>query len=432
MNLQNIKGTKDYLPEEQVLRNTIKRTCEETFEAYGCKPLETPILNMYDLMAYKYGGGAEILKEMYTLRDQGNRELALRYDLTIPFAKVVAMNPEIRLPFKRYEIGKVFRNGPIKQGRFREFVQCDVDIVGVESIIGEAELMVMALDIFNKLNLDVTIQYNNRKLLTGILQAIQIPQSQIQDVILSVDKLEKIGIEGVRNDLINRGLQNETIDILCKTLETCMSMQLSEFDKTFSDPLVKEGVTELQELEQYLIALGVESNTVFSPFLARGLTMYTGTIYEIFLTDGSITSSIGSGGRYDHIIGVFRGDNKSYPTVGISFGLDVIYTALIQKERASSSVDIFVIPLGTQAKCLKIAHTLRTNENLKVELELTNRKLKRALNYANKENIPHVLIVGEEEINNNVAVLRNMKEGTEQNIPLACIENGTLKQYLYR
>ncbi|MGG0187703.1 histidine--tRNA ligase [Bacillus rhizoplanae] len=432
MNLQNVKGTKDYLPEEQVLRNTIKRTCEETFEAYGCKPLETPILNMYDLMAYKYGGGAEILKEMYTLRDQGNRELALRYDLTIPFAKVVAMNPEIRLPFKRYEIGKVFRNGPIKQGRFREFVQCDVDIVGVESIIAEAELMVMALDIFNKLNLDVTIQYNNRKLLTGILQAIQIPQSQIQDVILSVDKLEKIGIEGVRNDLINRGLQNETIDILCKTLETCISMQLSEFDKTFSDPLIKEGVTELQELEQYLIALGIESNTVFSPFLARGLTMYTGTIYEIFLTDGSITSSIGSGGRYDDIISAFRSDNKSYPTVGISFGLDVIYTALIQKERASSSVDIFVIPLGTQAKCLKIAHTLRTNENLKVELELTNRKLKRALNYANKENIPHVLIVGEEEINNNVAVLRNMKEGTEQNIPLACIENGTLKQYLYR
>ncbi|MGG0240078.1 histidine--tRNA ligase [Bacillus rhizoplanae] len=432
MNLQNVKGTKDYLPEEQVLRNTIKRTCEETFEAYGCKPLETPILNMYDLMAYKYGGGAEILKEMYTLRDQGNRELALRYDLTIPFAKVVAMNPEIRLPFKRYEIGKVFRNGPIKQGRFREFVQCDVDIVGVESVIAEAELMVMALDIFNKLNLDVTIQYNNRKLLTGILQAIQMPESQIQDVILSVDKLEKIGIEGVRNDLINRGLQSETIDILCKTLETCISMQLSEFDKTFSDPLIKEGVTELQELEQYLIALGVESNTVFSPFLARGLTMYTGTIYEIFLTDGSITSSIGSGGRYDDIISAFRSDNKPYPTVGISFGLDVIYTALLQKELASPSVDVFIIPLETQAECLKIAHMLRTNENLKIELELTNRKLKRALNYANKENIPYVLIIGEEEINNNVAVLRNMKEGTEQNIPLACIENGTLKQYLYR
>lgn len=432
MNLQNVKGTKDYLPEEQMLRNTIKRTCEETFEAYCCKPLETPILNMYDLMAYKYGGGSEILKEMYTLQDQGNRELALRYDLTIPFAKVVAMNPEIRLPFKRYEIGKVFRNGPIKQGRFREFVQCDVDVVGVESVLAEAELMVMALDIFNKLNLDITIQYNNRKLLTGLLQAIQIPESQVQDVILSVDKLEKIGIDGVRNDLINREIQSETIDVLCKTLETCMSMPLSEFDKVFPNLLVKEGVSELQELQQYLGALGIQSNTMFSPFLARGLTMYTGTIYEVFLTDGSIASSIGSGGRYDHIIDAFRNDNKSYPTVGISFGLDVIYTALIQKERVSSAVNLFIIPLGTQAQCLKIAHTLRTNENLKIELELADRKLKRALNYANKENIPYVLIVGEEEINNDVAVLRNMKESTEQTIPLASIENGTFKQYLCR
>ncbi|SFC77524.1 histidyl-tRNA synthetase [Bacillus sp. 491mf] len=432
MNLQNVKGTKDYLPEEQMLRNTIKRTCEEIFEAYGCKPLETPILNMYDLMAYKYGGGSEILKEMYTLQDQGNRELALRYDLTIPFAKVVAMNPEIRLPFKRYEIGKVFRNGPIKPGRVREFVQCDVDIVGAESILAEAELMVMALDIFNKLNLDVTIQYNNRKLLTGLLQAIQIPESQLQDVILSVDKLEKIGIDGVRNDLMNREIQSETIDMLCKTLETCMSMPLSEFDKMFPNSLVKEGVTELQELRQYLVALGIQRNTTFSPFLARGLTMYTGTIYEIFLADGSITSSIGSGGRYDYIIGALRNDNKSYPTVGISFGLDVIYTALVQKERVSPSIDIFIIPLGTQENCLKIAHTLRTNESLKIELELANRKLKRALNYANKENIPYVLIIGEEEINNDVAVLRNMKEGTEQTIPLASIENGTFKQYIRR
>ena len=429
MNLQNVKGTKDYLPEEQMLRNTIKRTCEEIFEAYGCKPLETPILNMYDLMAYKYGGGSEILKEMYTLQDQGNRELALRYDLTVPFANV-GMNPEIRLPFKRYEIGKVFRNGPIKPGRLREFVQCDVDIVGAESVLAEAELMVMALDIFNKLNLEVTIQYNNRKLLTGLLQAIQIPESQLQDVILSVDKLEKIGIDGVRNDLMNREIQSETIDTLCKTLETCMSMPLSEFDKMFPNSLVKEGVTELQELQQYLVVLGIQRNTIFSPFLARGLTMYTGTIYEIFLADGSITSSIGSGGRYDYIIGAFRNDNMPYPTVGISFGLDTIYTALIQKERVSPSVDIFIIPLGTQAQCLKIAHTLRTNENLKIELELADRKLKRALNYANKENIPYVLIIGEEEINNDVAVLRNMKEGTERTIPLNSIENGTFKQYL--
>ena len=430
MDIRNVKGTKDYLPSEQMLRNTIKRACEETFERYGCKPLETPTLNMYELMAYKYGGGSEILKEMYTLRDQGNRELALRYDLTIPFAKVVAMNPDIRLPFKRYEIGKVFRDGPIKQGRFREFIQCDVDIVGVESVIAEAELMGMAFDLFQTLNLDVTIQYNNRKLLTGILKSIEIPDDLTNDVILSLDKIEKIGIDGIRKDLQSRGIIKEMIEIICNTIKSCLTLDLNEFKETFSNSLVTEGINELEQLQQYLLALGIKNNTSFNPFLARGLTMYTGTIYEIFLTDGSISSSIGSGGRYDNIIGAFRNDNTPYPTVGISFGLDVIYTALVQKETNSNSADIFIIPIGTETKCLQIAQQLRSNHTLKIELELAGRKLKRALNYANKEKIPYVLIIGETEISTETIVLRNMKEGVEKKIPLSCIENGTLRDYL--
>ncbi|MCI0765486.1 histidine--tRNA ligase [Bacillus sp. TL12] len=430
MDVRNVKGTKDYLPEEQLLRNKIKRACEETFERYGCKPLETPTLNMYELMAYKYGGGAEILKEMYTLRDQGNRELALRYDLTIPFAKVVAMNPEIRLPFKRYEIGKVFRDGPIKQGRFREFIQCDVDIVGVESVIAEAELMAMAFDLFKTLNLDVTIQYNNRKLLTGILKSIEIPDEQTHDVILSLDKLEKIGIDGIRKDLQSRGIINDTVEVICNTVESCIALELDAFSQTFSSSLVMDGINELRQLQQYLLALGIQNNTTFNPFLARGLTMYTGTVYEIFLADGSITSSIGSGGRYDNIIGAFRKDNTTYPTVGISFGLDVIYTALAQKETKSTFADIFIIPIGTETKCLQIAEQLRSNSAMRIELELAGRKLKRALNYANKENIPYVLIIGENEISTGTIVLRNMKEGTEIKLPLSCIEDRTLKDYL--
>lgn len=432
MEIQNVKGTKDYLQKEQMLRNKIKRICEDTFEAYGCKPLETPILNMCDLMTYKYGGGDEIVKEIYTLRDQGNRELALRYDLTIPFAKVVALIPDIRLPFKRYEIGKVFRDGPVKQGRFREFIQCDVDIVGVESVIAEAELMMMALDIFQKLDLEVTIQYNNRKLLTGILQAIQVPEPETAGAILSLDKLEKIGIDGVRKDLKMRGLEDNTVALLCETVKTCLSMPLSQFAETFKNRLVTEGIAELQELQQYLTALGVEKQTSFTPFLARGLTMYTGTVYEIFLSDGSIPSSIGSGGRYDNIIGAFRNDNMSYPTVGISFGLDVIYTALMQKQTKPATTDLFIIPIGTRTECMKLAHTLRNKENIKVELELADRKLKRSLNYASKENIPYVLIVGEDEIKTNTAVLRNMNEGTEEKIQLASIEDGTIIQYIQR
>ncbi|KMN44734.1 histidine--tRNA ligase [Bacillus sp. LK2] len=430
MEMKNVKGTKDYLPEEQVLRNKIKRACEDTFERYGCKPLETPTLNMYELMAYKYGGGDEILKEIYTLQDQGKRELALRYDLTIPFAKVVAMNPNIRLPFKRYEIGKVFRDGPIKQGRFREFIQCDVDIVGVESVIAEAELMGMAFELFRTLNLDVQIQYNNRKLLTGILESINIPTELMNDVILSLDKIEKIGIDGIRKDLQNRGIIEETVEIICDTVQSCIEFDITDFEKAFNNTLVTNGVNELQQLQQYLLALGIKESTIFNPFLARGLTMYTGTIYEIFLKDGSITSSIGSGGRYDNIIGAFRGDNMSYPTVGISFGLDVIYTALQKQETTASTADIFIIPLGTELQCLQIAQKLRATTSLKVELELAGRKLKRALNYANKENIPYVLIIGEEEITTEIVVLRNMKEGTEVKIPLSSLENSTFNNYM--
>ncbi|NWK69137.1 histidine--tRNA ligase [Bacillus paramycoides] len=430
MEMKNVKGTKDYLPEEQVLRNKIKRACEDTFERYGCKPLETPTLNMYELMAYKYGGGDEILKEIYTLQDQGKRELALRYDLTIPFAKVVSMNPNIRLPFKRYEIGKVFRDGPIKQGRFREFIQCDVDIVGVESVIAEAELMGMAFELFRTLNLDVQIQYNNRKLLTGILESINIPTELTNDVILSLDKIEKIGIDGIRKDLQNRGIIEETVEIICDTVQSCIEFDITDFEKAFNNTLVTNGVNELQQLQQYLLALGIKESTIFNPFLARGLTMYTGTIYEIFLKDGSITSSIGSGGRYDNIIGAFRGDNMSYPTVGISFGLDVIYTALQKQETTASTADLFIIPLGTELQCLQIAQKLRATTSLKVELELAGRKLKRALNYANKENIPYVLIIGEEEITAEIVVLRNMKEGTEVKIPLSSLENSTFNNYI--
>ncbi len=206
MNYQNVKGTQDYLGDAEIVRRNIKRTLEDVFIQYGCKPLETPILNYTGLLASKYGGGAEILEEMYTLTDRGERNLALRYDLTIPFAKVVAMNPTIRMPFKRYEIGKVFRDGPIKEGRYREFTQCDVDIVGVESQIAEAELMSMALVAFNKLDVGVTIQYNNRKLLVGMLEEFGMKEEMTSNVILVLDKLEKIGVNAVISELIERGV----------------------------------------------------------------------------------------------------------------------------------------------------------------------------------------------------------------------------------
>ncbi|WP_078379934.1 histidine--tRNA ligase [Sutcliffiella halmapala] len=417
MDYQNVKGTLDYLPEAEVVRREVRRTLEDVFIQYGCKPLETPILNYTELLASKYGGGAEILEEMYTLTDRGERDLALRYDLTIPFAKVVAMNPTIRMPFKRYEIGKVFRDGPIKTGRFREFTQCDVDIVGVKSQIAEAELMLMALDAFRKLDIKITIQYNNRKLLTGMLEVFEITEEKINQVILILDKLEKVGLEAVTSELTELGLPLATVELIKQFLTAENNASYSYFEP-FSEQneLVKQGLEELKELESYLAFLGAKQQCVFNPFLARGLEIYTGTIYEIFLADQTIKSSIGSGGRYDNAIGGLIGTNESFSTVGISFGLDVIYTALsISKEKSleSSNVDYYIIPLNTEKESLLVASQLR-NQGYKVEVELGNKKLGKALDKANKENIRNVIIIGENEVKNNQYKIKDMVSGEER------------------
>ncbi len=420
MNYQNVKGTQDYLPNEEVVRRDIKRTIEDVFIQYGYKPLETPILNYTELLASKYGGGAEILEEMYTLTDKGERDLALRYDLTIPFAKVVAMNPTLKMPFKRYEIGKVFRDGPIKTGRLREFTQCDVDIVGVASQIAEAELMFMALDAFRKLKLKVTIQYNNRKLLTGMLRVFGTEPEKINKVVLILDKLEKVGIDAVLSELNDQGLSNATLMLIEQFLTNDDNSSLSYF-KSFAEKNeeVKQGLHELRELESYLEFLNIKEQCVFNPFLTRGLEIYTGTIYEIFLSDQSIKSSIGSGGRYDNAIGGLIGNNENISTVGISFGLDVIFTAISSSKEEineNHNVDYYVVPLGTQKEALLVANDLR-NKGYKVEYEMSNKKLSKALDKANKEKIRNVVIIGKNEVKNERFKVKDMFSGEERMEP---------------
>ncbi|MCY9141304.1 histidine--tRNA ligase [Peribacillus frigoritolerans] len=417
MDYQNVKGTQDYLPQAEVVRSNIRRTLEDVFIQYGCKPLETPILNYTELLASKYGGGAEILEEMYTLTDRGERDLALRYDLTIPFAKVVAMNPTMRMPFKRYEIGKVFRDGPIKTGRFREFTQCDVDIVGVKSQIAEAELMIMALDAFHKLDLKVIIQYNNRKLLAGMLQVFETSDEKINKVVLILDKLEKVGLEAVSSELTEQGLSPSTVQLINQFLTDKNNTSYSYFEPfSAQSEQVKQGLEELKEMETHLEFLGVNNQCIFNPFLARGLEIYTGTIYEIFLSDKTIKSSIGSGGRYDNAIGGLIGTNENFSTVGISFGLDVIYTALnTSKEKILENpiVDFYVIPINTQKESLLVARHLR-NKGFNVEYEIGNKKIGKALDKANKENFRNVIIIGEDEVKNNQFKIKDMFSGEER------------------
>ncbi len=417
MNYQNVKGTQDYLPEAEIVRRKVKRTLEDIFILYGCKPLETPILNYTSLLASKYGGGAEILEEMYTLSDRGERDLALRYDLTIPFAKVVAMNPKLKMPFKRYEIGKVFRDGPIKTGRFREFTQCDVDIVGVKSQIAEAELMVMALDAFKALELNITIQYNNRNLLVGMLKLFETPTEKINEVVLLLDKVEKVGIEAVSSELIEKGLFVKVADDIRQFVMNPDNRTLDYFENLLTkNDEIEQGLEELKELREFLEVLGADEKCVFNPFLARGLEIYTGTIYEIFLTNKAITSSIGSGGRYDNAIGGLMGSSQTFSTVGISFGLDVIYTAFEVTAKGSldsSEIDYYIIPVNTLKESLLVAKQLR-DQGKKIELEMTNKRLGKALERANKVNVNNVIIIGETEVKNNQIKIKNMFTGEER------------------
>ncbi len=424
MNLTNLKGTKDFLPEEQQLRNKIRNTLEETFQQFSYMPLETPTICLYDLLASKYGGGSEILKEVYTLGDQGNRELGLRYDLTVPFAKVIGMNPNLSMPFKRYEIGKVFRDGPVKTGRSREFIQCDVDVVGIKSMLAEAELMSMAFQAFERLDLEVYISYNNRKLLFGVLSSIGVDEANLGSVVLTLDKIEKIGWDGVKKELQEKEIDDKTIDKFYDILNTKEGNILEFFQKNFDSPLVKEGIEELTELNDYLNSLELLDKVKFNAFLARGLGIYTGAIYEIFLSDGSIGSSIGGGGRYDKIIGGFLNNGIEYPAVGISFGLDVIYTALKMKPESqkTSMIDLLLIPLATEKQCLKIANNLR-KEGLRVDINMSKRKLNKILNTANKKNIPYVIIIGENEISSDEVTIKFMTTGETKKCNISAIKN---------
>lgn len=428
--LRNLKGTGDFMPQEQRIRQEIIRKLQDVFEKYGYQPIETPIIGYFDVLASKYAGGAEILKEVYRLNDQGGRELGLRYDLTVPFARVVGMNPEIRMPFKRYEIGKIYRDGPVKTGRNREFIQCDVDMVGVKSVMAEAELMLMAVEIYKMLGLDVYISYNNRKLLSGIIESVGIEPQFVPAVILSIDKLEKVGSDGVKTEISGIGIDTTKIDMLL----SYMKMQPDELAANLlskrRNEKMEEGIKELNELDSFIDALGIRNTLLFTPSLARGLEIYTGTVWEVFLTDGSITSSVGAGGRYDNIIGAFIDNGTDYPAVGMTFGLDVIYEALMQKGTVSYKppVDLYIIPLGTERACLKLATELR-DKGLKVDVDMTGRRLKKSLDFANKQGMPYTVIFGENELESGELMLKEMKTSREYKVGKEKLREFFMKLY---
>ena len=412
INTQNLKGVTDYYGKEQLIRNKIINILKSTFENYGYSPLDSTVLYNYDVLAYKYQEGAEILNEMYTLKDQGDRKLGLRYDLTIPFCKIIANEKDLRLPFRRYEIGKVFRNGPVKLGRCREFYQCDIDVVGIDGTEIELEQMLLVVNAFEKLGIDIVIKWNNRKLMSSLIKYVGVKEEQVDLVIGVIDKLEKLTKDELLKEFekinIEETLVEKLLDIFTKDINYYNNLNLS-------DELYQEAIKEINEINNNLIKLDIVSKTKFTPTLARGLSIYTGTVFEFYDKDLRLTCSLGGGGRYNKIITDFISDGNLYPAVGLSFGLEPIYTILKEKYDKETLINAYIIPLDTELECIKLADILRRN-NVNVLVELNKRKVKKCFEYANKENFKYVIVVGSNEIENGYYTIKNMIDGTQQNV----------------
>lgn len=407
--IKNLKGTFDYMPKDMKVRNDIIGILRSNFEKYGYLPVETAMLNYYDLLSYKYEDDAEILSEIYKLTDQGDRKLGLRYDLTVPFCKIVATNKDIVMPFRRYEIGKVFRNGPVKTGRTREFYQCDIDVVGIDNRFIEAEQMCMAINTYKELGIDVICKYNNRKLMSGLIEYAGISDDKVDSVIGIVDKMEKVSSQELEEMMLDKGIEKEKIDKLFNLFE----MELDEYREFANEnEKIYAGVTELTEINEYLNSLGIDGNCVFSPTLARGLSIYTGIVFEFFDCEERLSCALGGGGRYDKIITNFMDNGNSYPAVGLSFGLEPIFNIKKMEYDDKSLIDIYMVPLDTNVDTLKLATVLREN-GYRVLIEMNKKKIAKCFEYADRENIPYVMIIGLNEVENNRFKIKDMKKKEE-------------------
>jgi len=422
MKLENARGTRDFLPEDKIQRDKIVNTLREIFETFGYSPLETPVLERFDVLSSKYTGGAEILKETFKLTDQGKRELGLRYDLTVPLARVIGQNPNLKMPFKRYQIDKVWRDGPINLGRYREFLQTDVDVVGIKNINAEVELIEITRGFFQAIRLDVLIKINSRKILNGILEFAGIEKEKQLDATLIIDKLDKIGLDAVKQELRQVARLDEQ---QVKKISEIFSISGKNEQKIISLKMkLKEGEAQegLKEIDDMLTLLSGDEfdNVIFDPSLARGLAYYTGAVFEVVPVDNKIKSTVAGGGRYDKMIASLLEREGDIPAVGISFGVDRIIDALELKADAKTVTKIFVIPIKTYEQSLEIARRLR-KAGIKTDIDMQGRGPSKNLDYANALGIPHVLIIGETELKQNKFKLKDMKTGKEELLSMADI-----------
>jgi histidyl-tRNA synthetase len=435
------KGTRDFSPSQMVKREYIFETIKSVFKKYGYSPIETPAMENLSTLLGKYGEEGD--KLLFKILNSGDYlsntdlnklavtnssalsmqicEKGLRYDLTVPFARYVVQNRnDINFPFKRYQIQPVWRADRPQKGRYREFYQCDADVIGSTSLLNELELIQIIEEVFTKLDIDVTIKLNNRKILSGIAEKIGQP-GQLTEITIAIDKLEKTGLENVLTELKERGLNSESIDKLIPFLELKGSnvKLISMLKQTLTGSEI--GMKGIGEVET-ILKLAEETQTGIKIdldlTLARGLNYYTGAIIEVKANDVQIGSICG-GGRYDDLTGIFGLPGVS--GVGISFGADRIFDVLNQLDIFPSAVNaatkVLVVNFGEkeQTYCLKMMRMLR-EANINAEFYPDSGKLKKQMDYANAKKIPYVILAGEEEISSGLLTLKDMNTGTQESL----------------
>lgn len=425
------KGTRDFGPQEMLRRKYIFGTIERVFQKYGFLPLETPAMENLETLTGKYGEegdrlifkilkrGAELERSLED-KSKGLAGEALRYDLTVPFARyVVQYQNEITFPFKRYQIQPVWRADRPQKGRYREFYQCDADVIGSNSLLNEVELVQLVDEVFRALGLQVAIKLNNRKLLAGCAELIGFPDNAL-DIAIALDKLEKIGMAEVLAEMKQRGVEGPKVEWLINELHRLNTSTvgwrevLAELKVVLLPSAV--GTKGCEELETILNAVvhegvGVDNHIAIDPTLARGLDYYTGAIIEVKAMDGTLQSSICGGGRYDDLTGVFG--LKGMSGVGISFGADRIYDVLLETGKfpaeLGGSTQLLFANFGEQEAlhCLRLLRQVRA-AGIAAELYPDSTKLPKQFTYAEKKGIPFVAIVGESEMQQGVVTLKRM------------------------
>ena len=421
---RTLPGFMELLPKEQILFNKMKEKIQKSYEKFGFVPLDTPIIEMSEVLLAKAGGETE--KQIYRF-NKGDNDLALRFDLTVPLAKYITeYYGSLRFPFRRYQIGKVYRGERPQKGRFREFYQCDIDIIGDGelSIINDAEMPSIIYTTIKELGFeDFTICINNRKILNGLFRELKQEDLSV-DIMRIIDKLEKIGEENVIASLKDLGVSEDAISKIMEFIKikgtTDEKLQALE-NLQFNDELFIQGLTELKQVVNYVRMFGIpDKNFKVDLTIARGLDYYTGTVYETFLNEYREIGSVCSGGRYDNLAEFYT--DKKLPGVGVSIGLTRLFYKLNElnaiKETQKSIAKVLIAPMTENIeRALEVSKILRDN-GINTEVYLEDKKIKAKFKYADHLQIPYVIIIGEDEIKNKTVSLKNMENGEQQTISL--------------